>query len=86
MRYALREYHEMLWVLNEHEGWRSGRWPVAALGLVAGVWAVPLTGAIASADVARAGDGFGSVALSATVTLALGGLGAYWSRTSPGVD
>jgi hypothetical protein len=83
MRNALREYREMLWVLNEHEGWRSRRWPLAAVGVFAGVWAVPLTGAIASAYVARAGDGFGWVALSATVTLGLGGLGVYWSRNQP---
>jgi hypothetical protein len=83
MRNTLREYRQMLWVLREHEGWRAIRWPAAALGFVAAVWALALAGGIGSYYVAQAGNSFLIVTLSVAVTLALGGVGAAWSRRRP---
>lgn len=83
MRNTLREYRQMLLVLREHEGWRAVRWPVAALALVAAVWALPFAGGIASYYVAKAGNSLLIVALSVAVTLGLGGIGTAWSRRRP---
>ena len=83
MRNTLREYRQVLRVLREHEGWRAVRWPAGALGILATVWALPLAGGIGSYYVAQAGNSFLLVALSVAVTLALGGIGATWSRRRP---
>jgi hypothetical protein len=83
MRIKLREYRQVLWVLREHEGWRAVRWPAAAVGLAAAVWALPFAGGIGSYYVAQAGDSFLIVALSVAVTLALGGVGGAWFRRRP---
>ena len=83
MRNTLREYRRLLLILREHEGWRAVRWPAAALGLLAAVWALPFAGGIGSYYVAQAGNSFLIVALSVAVTLALGGIGAAWSRLRP---
>ena len=83
MRNTLREYRQMLWVLRGHEGSRAVRWPAAALGSLTVVWALPFAGGIGSYYVAKAGNEFPIVALSVAVTLALGGIGAAWSRRRP---
>ena len=83
MRNGLRGYRQVLLVLREHEGWRAVRWPAAALGLLAAVWALPFAAGIGSYYLATAGNSFLSVALSVAVTLALGGIGTAWSRRRP---
>jgi hypothetical protein len=83
MRQALRDYRAMLWELEKHEGWRAWRWPAAAVGLFVAIWAIPLAGAITGAYLARGGDGFGWIALSATAALVFVGLGSYWSKGQP---
>jgi len=83
VRSRVREYQNMLWVLREHEGKRAGRWPLAALGLVIGVWALPFAGGIASFYLVKSGDSFPAVALSVALTLALGGIGASCSSRRP---
>jgi hypothetical protein len=83
MRNSVREYRNLFWWLRQHEGWRAIRWPAAAVGLLIAVWAMPLAGGIASYYVAKGDDSFSIVALSVAVTLALGGVGASWSRRRP---
>jgi hypothetical protein len=84
MRSTLREYRRALVILREHEGWRAVRWPAAALGLRAAVWGLALAGGIASYYLlAKAGNSLLIVALSAAVTLALGGSAAAWSQRRP---
>jgi hypothetical protein len=83
VRSRVREYQNMLWVLREHEGKRAARWPLAAVGLVIAVWALPFAGGIASFYLVKSGDSFPVVALSVALTLALGGIGASWSSRRP---
>lgn len=83
IRSRVREYQHMIWVLREHEGKRAARWPLAAVGLVIVVWALPFAGGIASFYLVMSGDSFPVVALSVAVTLGLGGLGASWSSRRP---
>jgi hypothetical protein len=80
---VLREYRRLLLILREHEDWRAVGWPAAALGLLAAAWALPFAGGIGSYYVAQAGKSFVIVAISVAVTLALGGIGAAWSRRRP---
>lgn len=73
----------MLWVLREHEGKCAARWPLAAIGLLIAVWALPFAGGIASFYLVKSGDSFPVVALSVALTLGLGGIGASWSSRRP---
>lgn len=83
MHTTVRDYQQLFGVLREHEGWRAIRWPATALGLVSAVWAFPFAGGIGSYYVAKSGNSLPIVALSVAVTLALGGIGAAWSRRRP---
>jgi hypothetical protein len=83
VRALIRAYREKLWVLREFEGGRYLRWPAAAVGMFGVVWALPFAGGIASAYIARAGGGLALVALSVSITLALGGVRAAWSKRRP---
>jgi hypothetical protein len=83
MHQALRDYRKMLRELQAHEGWRAWRWPAAVVGVFASIWTIPPAGAIAGAYLARGGDSFGWIALSAVVSLVFVGLGGYWSKGQP---
>ena len=83
VRSRVREYQNMFWLLREHEGNRAARWPLAAVGSVIAVWAVPFAGGIASFYLVKSSDSFPVVALSVALTLGLGGIGASRSSRRP---
>jgi hypothetical protein len=55
VRALILAYREKLWVLREFEGSRYLRWPVASVGRLGVVWALPFAGGVASACIAPGG-------------------------------